>query len=118
MTGMSRALLVHRLRTVVRAVRRALWRHAGRFLATEPLRFGREPRRERPHEYLVLWKLYVEADSPEAAAEEALAAQRNIESRATAFDVRDEWGRWTTVSNPGDRPTGRRRLRLVKRSGA
>jgi hypothetical protein len=110
---MSRALLLHRLRTAVRGVRRAAWRHVGRFLATEPLRFGREPRRDRRHEYLVLWKIYVEADSPEAAAEEALAAQRNLESRATAFEVRDEWGRWQTVAHREVAPSGRR-MHLVK----
>lgn len=113
---MSRALLVHRLRTAVRALRRALWRHAGRFLVTTPLRFGREVRRDRPHEYLVLWKLYVEADSPEAAAAEALAAQRNLESRATVFEVRDEWGRWQTVRGDDVVPS-ERRLQLVKGSG-
>jgi len=114
---MTRALLVHRLRTTVRGVRRAAWRHVGRFLVTEPLPFGREPRRaRRQHEYLVLWKIYVEADSPEAAAEEALAAQRNPESRATAFEVRDEWGRWQTIAHDdvAISPSGRR-LRLVKR---
>jgi hypothetical protein len=89
---MSRAVVIHRLRTMVRGVRRLLWRHVGRFIATTPLPFGREPRHDRPTEYLVLWKIYVEADSPEAAAEEALAAQRNLESRATVFAVRDEWG--------------------------
>jgi hypothetical protein len=115
---MRRALLVHRLRTAVRAVRRAAWRHAGRFLVTEPLPFGREPRSEAPrqHEYLVTWKIYVEADSPEAAAAEALTAQRNPESRATAFEVRDEWGRWQTIDHHDVTisPSGRR-LRLVKR---
>jgi hypothetical protein len=115
---MTRALLVHRLRTAVRALRRAAWRHAGRFLVTEPLPFGREPRSDGPrqHEYLVTWKIYVEADSPEAAAEEALAAQRNPDSRATAFDVRDEWGRWQTITQHDVTisPFGRR-LRLVKR---
>jgi hypothetical protein len=115
---MTRALLVHRLRTAVRVMRRATWRHAGRFLVTEPLPFGREPRSERPrqHEYLVLWKIYVEAESPEDAAEEALAAQRNPESRATAFEVRDEWGRWQTIARHDVTisPSGRR-LRIVKR---
>lgn len=114
---MTRALLVHRLRTVVRGVRRAAWRHVGRFLVTEPLPFGREPRgAQRQHEYLVLWKIYVEADSPEGAAEEAVAAQRNSESRATAFQVRDEWGRWKTIAHH-DVPTSpsARRLRLIRR---
>ena len=110
---MSRAVLLHRLRAAVRWLRRELWRHAGRFLATEPLPFGREPRHARPHEYLVVWKLYVEADSPETAAAEALAAQRNLESRATAFEVRDEWGRWLTIAH-GDVPARPHRLRLVK----
>jgi hypothetical protein len=114
---MSRALLIHRLRTAVRSIRRALWRHVGRFLAQPPLRFGREARRERPMEYLVLWEILVEADSPEEAADEALAAQRNPDSRATVFDVRDEWGRWRRIACSGDEVTGgRRALRLVKRS--
>ena len=110
---MSRAVLVHRLRAAVRWLRRGLWRHVGRFLVTEPLPFGREPRQTRPHEFLVLWKIYVEADSPEAAAAEALAAQRNLESRATDFEVRDEWGRWQTIDHGDDTPHPRR-LRLVK----
>lgn len=115
---MSRAVVIHRLRTMVRGVRRLLWRHVGRFIATTPLPFGREPRHDRPTEYLVLWKIYVEADSPEAAAEEALAAQRNLESRATVFAVRDEWGRWQTVAR-GDEPApGYHALRLVKPSRA
>ena len=113
---MSRALIMHRLRIAVRGVRRTLWRHVGRFVATAPLRFGREERHDRPREYLVLWKIYVEADSPEEAAEEALAAQRNLESRATVFDVRDEWGRWQTVAHGDDVARGRHALRLVERS--
>ena len=113
---MSRALVVHWLRTVVRGVRRALWRHVRRFIATTPLRFGRETRQDRPTEYLVLWKIYVEADSPEEAAEEALEAQRNLESRATVFEVRDEWGRWETIAYHDDLAPGRRTLRLVQPS--
>jgi len=110
---MSRAVRIHRLRTAVRWVRRELWRHAGRFLVTEPLPFGREQRQAARHEYLVRWNIYVEADSPEAAAAEALAAQRNVDSRATAFEVRDEWGRWQTIAHT-DGPAHPRRLRLVK----
>jgi hypothetical protein len=113
---MSRALLIHRLRIAVRRVRRAAWRHAGRFLVTDPLPFGREARLGRPTEYLVLWKIYVEAGSAEQAAEEALAAQRNLESRATVFDVRDEWGRWQTVAIGDAAAPGNVDLRLVKSS--
>jgi hypothetical protein len=109
---MSR-LLLHRLLIAVRGVRRALWRHAGRFLAAPPSRFGQEARRARPTEYLVRWEILVEAASPEEAVEEALAVQRNPDSRATLFDVRDEWGRWRTIV--GDGPRAARRLQLVKR---
>jgi hypothetical protein len=49
-------------------------------------------------EYLVLWKIFVEADSPSEAAWEALAAQRNPESEATEFEVRDELGGLRMVS--------------------
>jgi len=112
---MSRALLTHRLRTLLRGIRRALWRHVGRFIATPSPRFGHEMGRERPSEYLVLWEILVEAHSPEEAAAEALAAQRNPESRATIFDVRDEWGRWRTIASGGD--DAPRRLQLVKRPG-
>jgi len=115
---MWRALIIHRLRTAVRRGRRAAWRHVGRFIATTPLRFGREARRDRPTEYLVLWKIYVEADSAEDAAAEALAAQQNLESRATVFEVRDEWGRWQTVATGDDIALRHHALRLVKRSGA
>ena len=111
----SQAVMAHRLRAAVRGVRRGLWRHVGRFLATAPQRFGREDRRDRPTEYLVLWKIYVEAHSPQEAADEALTAQRNLESRATLFEVRDEWGRWQTIGGRDDAVPGHR-LRLVKRS--
>ena len=106
-------MLVHRLRDAVRWVRRGLWRNAGRFLVTQPLPFGREARHARRPEFLVRWEIYVEADSPEAAAAEALAAQRNLESGATGFRVRDEWGGWQTIDHSDDTPHPRR-LRLVK----
>jgi hypothetical protein len=40
-------------------------------------------------EYLVTWRIFVEARTPEEAALGALAAQRNAESAATCFDVSD-----------------------------
>jgi hypothetical protein len=43
-------------------------------------------------EYLVIWKIFVEAESPEEAAREALGIQRNANSGATLFEVKDEWG--------------------------
>lgn len=40
-------------------------------------------------EYLVEWKIEIDADSPEAAARKALAIQRNPKSIAVVFDVTD-----------------------------
>lgn len=37
--------------------------------------------------YLVTWRIDIEADSPEEAAAQALATQRDPESTATVFDV-------------------------------
>ena len=72
-------------RRALRSVRRALWRHVGRFLVTRP-----PHRKERQMtEYLVTWRIFVEATSPEAAAREALAVQRDLDSEATGFEVRD-----------------------------
>ena len=51
-------------------------------------------------EYLVTWQIFVEAGTPEEAAERALAAQRNVESAATCFDVCDEEGRCDTIVCP------------------
>jgi len=75
-------------------------------------------------EYLVTWQIFVEAKTPEEAAWAALAAQRNAESHATCFDVRDERGHRDTVTcstpEPPAIPAGpvpvRRHLRLVKTS--
>ena len=71
-------------------------------------------------EYLVTWRIFVEADTPEEAAHAALEAQRNVESRATCFDVRDEAGRRDTIVCPAGDPEMpvRRHLRLVKTSHA
>ena len=43
-------------------------------------------------EYTVVWRIYVEAETPEAAAREALSVQRDRESWATRFEVFDERG--------------------------
>ncbi len=48
-------------------------------------------------EYLVTWRIFVEARTPEEAALGALAAQRSLESAATCFDVCDEAGLRNTV---------------------
>jgi hypothetical protein len=69
-------------------------------------------------EYLVTWRIFIEAESPEDAAREALAVQRNPESEATGFDVRDAVGREVTlVVREADIPA-RPHLRLVKTSHA
>lgn len=67
-------------------------------------------------EYLVTWRIFVEATSPEAAAREALAVQRNPDCDATGFAVRDTLGREVTlvVRELPVRP----HLRLVKTSHA
>jgi hypothetical protein len=118
--SLAPARVTHRLRVASRHIRRALWRHVGRFLAANHAHYARSERRT---EYLVLWQIYVEADTPEDAASQALAAQRSVDSDATAFDVRDEWGRWrTVVCTGGDAAAGlgpvRHRLGLVKTSTA
>ena len=79
-------------------------------------------------EYLVTWQIFVEARTPEEAARGALAAQRDIESTATSFDVRDEAGQRSVVVCPTDErplrlavehgPAFRRHLTLVKTSRA
>jgi hypothetical protein len=78
-------------------------------------------------EYLVTWQIFVEARTPEEAARGALAAQRDVESTATCFDVSDENGHREVVvcptadspirpAEPG--PASRRHLTLVKTSRA
>jgi hypothetical protein len=75
-------------------------------------------------EYLVTWQIFVEAGSPEEAARAALEAQRNVDSNATCFDVRNETGRRSRVVCSGDEPAAilvepvpvGRHLRLVKTS--
>ena len=76
-------------------------------------------------EYLVTWQIFVEARTPQEAALGALAAQRNVDSAATCFDVCDEAGHLNTVVCPvGEDPVGEpapriaRHLRLVKTSHA
>jgi len=69
-------------------------------------------------EYLVTWRIFIEAASPEDAAREALAVQRNPESETTGFDIRDAVGREVTiVVRETEFPAGAR-LRLVKTSHA
>jgi len=98
----------------IRLIRRALWRHVGRFLVPRP-----PHRKERQMtEYLVTWRIFVEAASPEDAAREALAVQRNPESEATGFDVRDGVGRETMVIVREAEAPARPHLRLVKTSHA
>ena len=78
-------------------------------------------------EYLVTWRIFVEARTPEEAARGALAAQRNAESAATCFDVSDEGGERQVVVCPScegpatlvDLPgPARPHLKLVKTSRA
>lgn len=47
--------------------------------------------------YLVTWEIDIDADSPEAAAREALRIQRDAASSATVFRVWGEDGIDTTV---------------------
>ena len=42
--------------------------------------------------YRVVWEIELDAESPEDAAREALAIQRDPESEATFFDVRSPEG--------------------------
>ncbi len=51
-------------------------------------------------QYRVRWEIDVEAASPLAAAERALALQRDPRSPATVFQVEDESGRTTTFDLP------------------
>lgn len=41
-------------------------------------------------EYLVIWEIDIEADTPRDAALEALEIQRNIGSEATVFKVKEK----------------------------
>lgn len=41
------------------------------------------------HDYLVTWAIDMDADNPNEAAARALIVQRDVESTATVFDVRD-----------------------------
>ena len=52
---------------------------------------------ETMQEYTVVWRIYVEAGTPEAAAREALGVQRDRESWAMRFEVYDERGREVVV---------------------
>lgn len=44
--------------------------------------------------YRVTWVIDIEAKTPEEAAAQALAIQRNPESWATVFEVEDDAGEW------------------------
>lgn len=48
-------------------------------------------------EYLVAWRIDLDVDSPQEAALNALAVQRDSQSSATVFDVTDERGATVTV---------------------
>lgn len=41
-------------------------------------------------EYLVTWKIDIDADSPKEAAQKALMIQRDNESEATYFEIKDK----------------------------
>ena len=69
-------------------------------------------------EYLVTWRIFVEAESAEDAAREALAVQRNPETEATGFDVRDGAGKEATIVVREAETPARPHLRLVKTSHA
>jgi len=67
-------------------------------------------------EYLVTWRIFVEARTPEEAAREALAVQRNLDSEATSFDVQDGAGRYGAIVVREPETPSRPHLRLVKTS--
>ena len=48
-------------------------------------------------QHFVTWSIDIEADTPKAAAEEALKIQRNPGSIATVFEVIDQDGKITQV---------------------
>lgn len=104
-----------------RGIRRAFWRHVGRFLV--PARTPRPAADLALTEWVVTWRIHVEARSAEEAALVALAAQRDAESAATVFEVADDSGARHTVVCPvsedpmalleGHRPRRAARLSLV-----
>ncbi len=47
--------------------------------------------------YLVCWSIDLEAASPQEAALQALAIQRDPESIATVFQIRDDEGEYITT---------------------
>jgi len=70
-------------------------------------------------QYLVTWQIFIEARTPEDAARDALAVQRNAESEATCFEVLDEAGHEEmVVVRDEPRLPARPHLRLVKTSHA
>ena len=70
-------------------------------------------------QYLVTWQIFVEARTPQEAARDALAVQRNPESEATCFEVLDEASHEITVVVRDDpQAPARPYLRLVKTSHA
>jgi hypothetical protein len=86
--------MAHPLRATGRHLRRALWRHVGRFLTPSRAPYARS-RGRAP--YLVVWQMAVDADSPEGAAWAAWDAQHGRDGRAAVFEVCDQWERWRTV---------------------
>lgn len=108
-------------RRVICGLKLVLWRNIGRFLVARP----RHRKELHMTEYLVTWQIFVEARTPQEAARAALAAQRNLESQATCFDVRDEAGHREVVcltpesaAIPAEPLPVRRHLTLVKTSHA
>lgn len=47
--------------------------------------------------YLVKWVIDLEADTPEAAAREALRIQRDPDSVATVFEIHDDEGNYVQL---------------------
>ena len=55
-------------------------------------------------EYRVRWEIYIDAETPEAAAMQALLIQRDPESLAVFFDVFDDRGECIEEDLSGDPP--------------
>ena len=53
-------------------------------------------------QYLVTWKIDIEADTPEEAAQIALDIQRAPGSAATFFEVRDSDNKWHAIDLGGE----------------
>jgi hypothetical protein len=120
-TMMRRALLVHRLRTAVRAVRRAgLATRRGAFLVTEPLPFGREPRSEAPRQQRVprdvedLRRGGLAGGRGRRGAHPPSGKPREPGRRRSRSATSGDAGRRSTTTTSPSRRRGAR-LRLVKR---